>query len=264
MLYNKYDLLFFWRKRKFMVESYPIIYVLGAVIAATIIAMSVFFIIKSLKRAKAIGMDKGKIKKAITSSAIFSIVPSIPIVVGIGIMMSGLGLAIPWIRLTVIGALQYELIAYDQANAALAGTGVSQEIIVATAVVVMTLSILSGPIFNAIFYKKYQGKLASLQEKNSRLTNTITGALLGGLLAGMLSSLVVSGAFSVGNPTTDNANITTYGEITLITLAASVVIMGICGVIIKLGKQKWLENYALPITILGALGVAYGFTYVFA
>ena len=39
--------------------------------------------------------------------------------------------------------------------------------------------------------------------------------------------------------------------------------MGICGAIIKLGKQKWLENYALPITILGALAIAYGFTFVF-
>lgn len=247
-----------------MVKSFPIIYVLGGIIAATIIAMSVFFILKSLKRAKKIGMDMSKIKKAITSSAVFSIVPSIPIVVGIGIMMTGLGLAIPWIRLTVIGALQYELIAYDQANKALTGSGVSQEVIVATAVTVMTLSILSGPVFNAIAYKKYQGKLADLQQKNSKLMNTLTGALLGGLLAGMLSSILVSGIFAVGNPSTEESTgITTYGEITLITLATSLLIMGICGVIIKLGKQKWLENYALPITILGALATAYGFTFVF-
>ena len=247
-----------------MVKSFPIIYVLGGIIAATIIAMSVFFILKSLKRAKKIGMDMSKIKKAITSSAIFSIVPSIPIVVGIGIMMTGLGLAIPWIRLTVIGALQYELIAYDQANKALAGTGISQEVIIATAVTVMTISILSGPLFNAIAYKKYQCKLADLQQKNSKLMNTVTGALLGGLLAGMLSSILVSGIFIIGKPSTDQStNITTYGEITLITLATSLLIMGICGVIIKVGKQKWLENYALPITILGALATAYGFTFVF-
>jgi large-conductance mechanosensitive channel len=247
-----------------MVKSFPIIYILGGVISATIIAMSVFFIIRSVKRAKKIGMDTAKLKKAAVSSAAFSIVPSIPIVVGIGIMMSSLGLAIPWIRLTVIGALQYELIAFDQANKALAGTGASQEVLVATAVAVMTMSILSGPLFNAIGYKKYQSKLADLQKKNSRLMNTITGALLGGLLAGMLSFILVTGIFSVGKPSTDTTTgITTYGEITLITLAASVLIMGICGVLIKFCKQKWLENYALPFTILGALGIAYGFTFVF-
>jgi hypothetical protein len=49
----------------------------------------------------------------------FSIVPSIPIVIGIGIMMQYLGIAIPWIRLTVIGALQYELLSMDTAAQAL-------------------------------------------------------------------------------------------------------------------------------------------------
>lgn len=244
-----------------MVKSYPIIYVIGGVICAIIIAMSVFFIIKSLRRAKKIGMDKEKIKKTIVSSAVFSIVPSIPIVIGIGIMMSSLGLAIPWIRLTVIGALQYELVAADQAAKAI-GTS-SGEVYVATAVTVMTLSILAGPLFNAIIYKKYQNKLADLQKKNKRLMDTITGALLGGMLAGILSSILVGGIFQVGHPVTDNAGITTFGEITLITLAASLVIMGICGVIIKVGKQKWLESYALPITILGALGIAFAFTTVF-
>lgn len=250
-----------------MVKSYPIIYVIGGVICAIIIAMSVFFIIKSLRRAKKIGMDKEKIKKTIVSSAVFSIVPSIPIVIGIGIMMKSLGLAIPWIRLTVIGALQYELIASDTASTAITELygkdAISQEVIIATAVTVMTLSILAGPLFNAIVYKKYQNKLADLQKKNKRLMDTITGALLGGMLAGILSSILVGGIFQVGHPVTDNAGITTFGEITLITLAASLVIMGICGVIIKVGKQKWLESYALPITILGSLGIAFAFTSVF-
>ena len=244
-----------------MIKSYPIIYVIGGIICAIIIGMSVFFILKSLKRAKKIGMDKEIIKKTIVSSAIFSIIPSIPIVIGIGIMMSSLGLAIPWIRLTVIGALQYELVAADQAAKAM---GTSQgDVYVATAVTVMTLSILAGPLFNAIFYKKYQNKLADLQKKNKRLMDTVTGALLGGMLAGILSSILVGGIFQIGKPTTDAAGITTFGEITLITLAASLVIMGICGAIIKLGKQKWLENYALPLTILGALATAYAFTFVF-
>ncbi len=242
-----------------MVESYAVIFVLGGLIALAIIGMSVFFIVKACRRAKQIGMDKKLIKDSVRSSAVFSIVPSIPIVVGIGILMQSLGIAIPWIRLTVIGALQYELIAMDQAKAALVGTEASYETFIATATVLMTLSILSGPVFNAIFYKKYQGKLASLQEKNGKLMNTVTGALLGGLLAGMLSSILVGGIFTVGNPTTDASGAVSYGEVTLITLAASLVIMGLCGVILKVFKQKWIESYALPITILGSLGIAYAF-----
>lgn len=250
-----------------MPQSYVIIFVLGGLIAAAIIAMSVFFILKAVKRAKQIGMSTKTVKETIKNSALFSIVPSIPIVIGIGIMMQYLGLAIPWIRLTVIGALQYELIAMDQAQTALneMGTAYTSETMIATAVVIMTLSILSGPIFNAIFYKKYQGKLADLQQKNARLMNTVTGALLGGLLAGMLSAILVGGIFTVGNaPAADATGVVTYGEVTLITLSASVVIMAICGIILKVFKQKWIESYALPITILGSLAIAYACVPLFA
>ena len=243
-----------------MVESFAIIYVLGAIIALTIILMSLAFLFKALKRAKAIGMDKKVVVEAIKNSAIFSIVPSIPIVIGVGIMMQFVGLAIPWIRLTVIGALQYEILALSNAGAAVVG---ADEVTIATAVVVMTISIISGPLFNAIFYKKYQTKLLELQQKNERKMNAVTGALLGGMLAGIMSSLIVGGFFGIGNPVTDASGITTYGEITLITLAASVVLTGICGVILLVGKQKWIESYTLPISILGALAVAFLFVPVF-
>ena len=244
-----------------MVESFAIIYVLGAIIALTIILMSLAFLFKALKRAKAIGMDKKVVVEAIKNSAIFSIVPSIPIVIGVGIMMQFVGLAIPWIRLTVIGALQYEILALSNAGAAVVG---ADEVTIATAVVVMTISIISGPLFNAIFYKKYQTKLLELQQKNERKMNAVTGALLGGMLAGIMSSLIVGGFFGIGNPVTDASGITTYGEITLITLAASVVLTGLCGVILLVGKQKWIESYTLPISILGALAVAFLFVPVFA
>jgi hypothetical protein len=127
----------------------------------------------------------------------------------------------------------------------------------------MTVSILSGPVFNAILYKKYQTKLADLQKKNSRLMDAITGALLGGMLSGMLSAILVGGIFTVGSPATYTGGINNYGEIILITLAASVVIMALFGVLLVVFKQKWVENYALPVTILGALAIAYAFVPVF-
>lgn len=245
-----------------MQKDYAIIFVLGALIVAMIIAMSVFFLIKALRRGKKIGMDKKLITGAIRNSALFSIVPSIPIVVGVGIMMPALGIAIPWIRLTVIGALQYEVSAAAAAGAS--GPGATPTDI-ATAVIVMTLSILSGPIFNATFYKRYQGKLAQLRETNKRKMDAITGSLLAGMLAGIMSALLVGGAFGVGKPVTaENTGITTYGEVTLITLATSMGIMVICGILLKVTKQKWIESYALPLSILVSLLSAFFAVPVFA
>lgn len=238
-----------------MAESYTIIYMLGAVIAALVLVMSTFFILKSIRRAKEIGMDMSVIKETVRNSAIFSIVPSIPIVIGIGIMMQYLGLAISWIRLEVIGALQYEIIAMNQVftpgEVATAST-------VATALVIMTVSILSGPLFNALFYKRYQKRLAALQSKNAHLMEIITGALLGGLFSGILSAMIVAGFFSIGTPTiAKDTGVATYGEVTLITFFSSCLIMAICGLLIKKMGWKWLESYALPLTIVGALVVSY-------
>lgn len=244
-----------------MVESFPVIYVIGAIIAVTIIGMSILLMIKAFRRAKKIGMDKKILKETIKNSAVFSIVPSIPIVIGVGIMMQYIGLAIPWIRLTVVGALQYEITALYTAGATQAGASAST---LASAVVVMTISVLGGCVFNAVFYKKYQTKLMEIQQKDSKKMDAITGALLGGMLAGIISSIVVGGIFGIGNPVTDSSGITTYGEVTLITVAASILIMGICGLLLVVFKQKWVESYALPLSMLGALAIAFAFVPVFA
>lgn len=245
-----------------MVDSPVIIFVIGAIIAAIIILMSLVFLFKAVRRAKAIGMDKKVVTETIRNSAIFSIVPSIPIVIGVGIMMQFLGLAIPWIRLTVIGALQYEMLAMNQAGVA---AGVGDAVAIATAVVIMTIAILTGPLFNAIFYKKYQNKLYDLQKKNERKMNAITGAMLAGMLSGIMSAIIVGACFTIGNPPeADASGVVTYGEITLITLASSVVLTAICGAIMIFGKQKWMESYALPISILGSLAIAFAFVPIFA
>lgn len=236
-------------------KDFAAVFIIGAVIAATIIAMSTFFLVKSIRRAKAIGMSKEKYMGAIKNSAIFSVVPSIPIVIGVGIMMTFLGLAIPWIRLTVIGALQYELIAMNTVGI----TADASNTLVATALVVMTISIMSGPLFNIIFYKKLQTKLVDLEKNNKKLLDTVTGSLLGGILAGLASYIIIAAIFSGGGESTAT---TGNGYITLITLGISLFIMAMCGLFMKLFKWKWLENYALPITILVSMACAYGLTFV--
>lgn len=246
-----------------MYKNEWVIFLLGAVIVAVVLAMSIVFLIKATRRAKEIGMDKSKIRGAVRGSIIFAVVPSIPIVIGVGIMMPWLGLAIPWIRLSVIGALQYEIIAMNQASAAAGVTsylGMTPSVI-ATAFVIMTISILAGPIFNAIAYKKYQNKLNDLREKNQPLLNTITGSLLGGILAGLASYIIAGGIFDVRSTGSDSIPVS--GAVTLLTLGVSAAIMLICGILIKTLKWKWLENYALPITILGALGCAFVFIPLF-
>jgi hypothetical protein len=235
-------------------ESFALIYILAAITCALIITISIVFIVKAFRRAEAIGMDKKVLINTVKNSAVFSIVPSIPIVIGVGIVMSYLGLAVAWIRMSVIGALQYEMLAMTQV---IPPTAEITPSLIATAIVVMTVAILSGPVFNALFYKKYQNKLASLQQKNAKLMDTVTGSLLCGLLAGILSAIIVGAFFSISEPLDPAAVIPSYGGVTLITLGASIVVMAVCGVLLVKFKQKWIESYALPMSILGAMTAAF-------
>ncbi|MFA5450127.1 MAG: DUF5058 family protein [Clostridia bacterium] len=242
-----------------MPKDYVWMFVMGGVLSAFVITMSLVFLFKAIKRGKEIGLDSKKIKAAIKSSAVFSIVPSIPIVIGIGIMMNYLGLAIPWVRMTVIGALQYEIIAMDQIE--ITKAAIITEPMVATALTIMTISILSGPIFNLLFYKRLQNKLVDLEKNNKKLLDTITGSLLGGILAGLASYIIIAAFFTGNNTGGEELAAAANGYITLITLGISMVVMAICGALILKLKWKWLENYALPITILVAMGAAYALTF---
>ncbi len=238
-------------------KDYASVFVIGAVVAIVIIIMSVFFLIKALRRAKELNMSSEKIKTAIKASAVFSVVPSIPIVIGVGVMMSFLGLAIPWIRLTVIGALQYEIIAMNQVGL----TADANAQMIASALVIMTISIVSGPLFNIFFYKKYQAKLVDLEKNNKKLLDTITGSLLGGIVAGLASYIIIAAIFKP-YPDADAGTATGNGYLTLITLGISMFTMIACGLGLKIFKWKWMENYALPITMLVAMAAAYGLSFV--
>lgn len=79
-----------------------IIYVLG---------QSLFFMHRAWKRGKEIGMDTKVMKKTISGSALFSVVPSIPILIILVMLMSVLGNYFPWLRLSVIGSSSYENVA---------------------------------------------------------------------------------------------------------------------------------------------------------
>ena len=96
--------------------NHPILFLLVGIIVAVVLAQSVYFLINSVRRAKVIGMDMPKIKKTIITAAIFTIAPAVSIVIAVISLSQSLGLALPWLRLSVVGSLSYEAIA--AANAA--------------------------------------------------------------------------------------------------------------------------------------------------
>ena len=88
-------------------SSTPLYLISGAIILFVAL-MSVFFLIRAYRAGIAIVMDKAKLKRAITSSITFSLLPSISILLGVIALSGTLGLPLPWLRLSVVGAHHYE------------------------------------------------------------------------------------------------------------------------------------------------------------
>ena len=95
--------------------NHPVLFLLVGIVIFFVLAQSIFFLIKALKRAKEIGMDTKKLRRIIISASIFTIAPAVAIVVSVIALSKDLGLALPWLRLSVVGSMSYETIAASNA-----------------------------------------------------------------------------------------------------------------------------------------------------
>lgn len=220
------------------------LFVVAACVILFVIAQSLFFLIRAYKRAKELGMDMAQIKKTIVSSAIFTIAPAVSILLGVITLSKFLGLPLPWIRMSVIGAITYELPAATSTATAF-GLSLSETItdpkVYAAIAWVMTLGIMPSIILVPLLLKKIQKGLLNMKNKDAKWGDLFSTSLFMGMIAAF-SGMVFSG---VSNGL--------EGWIPVFVLAASAVMMGICGLLIKKCKMAWLENYALPISMLCAM-----------
>ncbi len=224
------------------------LFILAGLVILFVIAQSVFFLVRAYRRGKALGMDMKQIRKTILSTAVFTFAPAVSILLGVITLSKFLGLPLPWLRLSVIGAITYELPAATTTANALEITALSETITdpqVYTAIAwVMTLGIFPGLIWVPLFIKKIQGGLMKIKNKDSKWGDILMTALFLGMISaflGMVFADIRSGL---------------AGWIPIFVLLFSAFVMGICGLLVKKCGMKWLENYALPISMLCAMAFA--------
>ena len=147
------------------------LFALVAVVLSVMTAVCFVFLIKSYRAGIKLGMDKKVLKKAITSSATFTLLPSISILLGVIALSGSLGVPFSWLRLSVIGSLQYELNVAEIAAQSTGLTGLRLEELspehFITIALVMTVGILGGIICCIFFLKGYMQKLKAKPKKES-------------------------------------------------------------------------------------------------
>ena len=230
----------------------------GGVIAI-VAAMSVYYIVTAIRRAKALGMDMGKIKKVITTSVSFSILPAIGIGVGMVALIGSIGIALPAIRLSVIGSLQYETMMANGAAAALSGSlekFLASDIFpkdYVTIATVMTIPIITGPLVVLLGYKRFQPKVAMLSSKGVKTTRG--GMNIGEMLFQVVFIGMILGylADAVSILAADASYIDAYFNFIALVIAA--LCMYVFELLINKLKWKWLDSFSTAFSMLIAMAV---------
>lgn len=233
-----------FKEDKFMVG-------LALCVVAFVIAQAVFFLVRAIKRAKELGIEKSTIKNTIVSSGLFTIAPAIGIVATVLTLSAGLGYVLPWIRLTVIGNISYEVTAATNAIEAFGLTGgiansIKDPEVFGTVAWVMTLGSIMPLMLIPIFLKKVQKKIGKTASKDSKWTSAMSAAAFIGLIAAFVARAIAGGGEQEIRG--DGA-----GVLSICALLFSVVLMLIFQKIATVKNWRWLDSFAMPFSMIGAM-----------
>jgi hypothetical protein len=228
------------------------LYAIVAIVLLVMTAVCTVFLVKSYRAGIKIGMDKKLLRRTITASATFTLLPSISILLGVIALSGTLGVPLSWLRLSVIGSLQYELNVAEIAAQSYGLSGLrleelSQEAFI-TIALVMTVGILGGILCCLFFLKGYMGKLKAKPKKETSgkpgFGAHATTALFVGLCATFVGSYVGRAVHADWIP-----------------LAVALIAGAVMGVLEYLTHKKgmvWLENFSLAASMLAAMAAAVG------
>jgi hypothetical protein len=234
-------------------------YLLVASILGFITIMCFLFLIKSYRAGIKIGMDKKVLKKTITASATFTLLPSISILLGVVALSGTLGVPFSWLRLSVVGALQYELnVAQIAAQSfGLSGLRVDEMSIGAfvTIALVMTVGIIGGIVCCLLFIKKYLAKIqkAPKKEDNGKqgFGAQATTAMFVGLCAAYIGAYIGMAIPREGQDL-----------MPLFVAVAAAAVMAVFEYLIQKKNMGALENFSLAASMLVAMAAAVVFQMV--
>ena len=235
--------------------NHPILFIIVGAIIALVLAQSIYFLVRALGRARQLGISKSMLGKIISSAAIFTIAPAVAILVGVIALSKSLGLALPWLRLSVIGSITYETVAAGNAIEAAGQTMselVSDPSIFITIAWVMTVGIAAGLILVPFVTKKLQSGMSKIGMKDKRWGEIFNNAMFLGMISAFLGYVFCD----VGLLFKGDAS----GLIPVCVMFTSAAVMAVLGILATKTKIRWLTDYALPVSLIAGMASAIPFT----
>lgn len=230
----------------------PVMYAIALGVVAFVTIQSLFFIIKSWKHAKELGIKKETLKNTVVSSVMFTIAPAISILATVIVLANALGIVLPWIRLTVIGNLAYETTAAQSAVEAMGGS-LSSEITdpqqFSTITWAMSIGSIAPLILLPFLCKKLQNKIGTAvnkSEKSKKLGDAVSAAAFIGII-----SAFIARALAGTSPDGNNA-----GFMSISVLIVSMIAMVLLELLCKKFNLEKLRSFTMPLSMFIGMGAA--------
>ncbi len=228
------------------IANSKILYLLAAMVIVFIMFQSVIFLRMAFKRGKEIGLSREKMIEAVRTSAVFAIVPSIPIVISLIAIAPVLGIPFSWMRLSVIGSQSYELIAAGIGAKVMGVENLGDPNytgeVFANSMWIMTIGIIWGLLLCIFALKRYQNKMKKVAKKDSKWAEILVNALFFGMLSVFLGQPIAKGGLG------------------LVVMLCSAAVMLLLTFIGNKTKQNWINDFALSVSMISGMAFAVLFT----
>lgn len=219
-----------------------------------VVIQAVLFAKGAYSAGKKIGLSDAQMKKAMKSSAVTSIGPSIVVLSGMLSLLVTVGGPVGWMRLSMIGSVMFESIAAGLGTSAVGvtlGTDTMTEEALGMAVWTMILCSIGWVIFATFSANKMEKIEHKLSKGNTGTLTAIASAAIIGVFSAMVASHISKPFYSMLQKADAVAMSAAWHNMLACVLGA--VIMFVLTQVANKKNIGWLKEWALTITILGAM-----------
>ena len=243
----------------------PFLYLVCGGIVFFVAIICIVFAVRAYRMGKAMGIDTGKMKRVITASATFAVLPSVGILLGVIALSGSLGTPWPWLRLSVIGALHYETQVAEAASEAAGIGGLSIANMTpgafTTIALLMSFCIIWGMvlvIFNGKAYcTRLQAPAAVKKDSGKKKKLDLSGfgdTAMTAMFIGLVSAYIAS---YIGNIVSGNGSFSFSGS--WLSLAVALVAALAMWIFIRIKEKtgaEWVDSFSVAGSMLIAMTAA--------
>ncbi|OOL81834.1 DUF5058 family protein [Dolosigranulum pigrum] len=221
------------------IANHPMVFILCALLLIVVITQTLTFMYTAYKRGQELAIETHVMQQTMKNAALFSIVPTLPIILMMFALAVPLGQNFAWLRLSIVGSAVYEgmaanIAAQNQGLADISDPGLTPKIYVVM-MFVMTIGIIWGILFNIIFMKQLDKLSAKIKNGSGAVLITIISTAL---FSGMLATLSAPYVANIEN------------KVAIFTYIISGVSVLICHKLAQVFHTPSLKDFSLPIALV--------------